>query len=156
VSMAVVERVIPATPERIFTVLADGWTYSDWVVGAAHIRDVDWRWPDPGTRLHHKSGIWPVLLNDKTEVVVSDRPRELVLRAHLWPWGEFTIIVTLEPLGEDRTKVRLQEDFAAGPLHWFRNKANDLTLHYRNKEALLRLSDLATHRYPDAGQCSVL
>jgi hypothetical protein len=34
-------KVIDTTPDRIFAVLADGWTYASWVVGAAHIRDVD-------------------------------------------------------------------------------------------------------------------
>src|SRR5207248_1475605 len=46
--VAHVEQVVNATPDRVFEVLADGWTYSDWVVGTAHIRDVDPDWPAPG------------------------------------------------------------------------------------------------------------
>src|SRR5690606_23262165 len=54
--MADVELRVPAPPERVEAVLADGWTYSDWVVGTAHIRDVDSDWPAPGSRIHHKAG----------------------------------------------------------------------------------------------------
>lgn len=146
--MAVVERVIRATPEQVFGVLSDGWTYADWVVGTAHIRDVDSVWPQTGAELHHKAGLWPFELRDKTVVLDSDPPRELVMRARLWPWGEATVRFTLEPHGVAGTKVRLEEDFAAGPLRWIRTKVNDLMLHYRNREALRRLSDFAEKRPP--------
>ena len=39
--MAIVSRTIRARPEQVFAVLADGWSYSDWVDGTAHIRSVD-------------------------------------------------------------------------------------------------------------------
>jgi hypothetical protein len=32
-----VSRIIRTAPGRIFAVLADGWSYASWVVGAAHI-----------------------------------------------------------------------------------------------------------------------
>ncbi len=144
--MAVVEKVIRATPEQIFAVLADGWGYSDWVVGAAHIRDVEAAWPAKGARLHHKIAMWPFSVKDKTEVLESDPPRMLRMRAHLGPLGAATVRITIVPLGEGVTKVTMAEDFAAGPLRWVRTKANDLTLHWRNKEALSRLDDLATRK----------
>jgi hypothetical protein len=146
--MAVVEKTIRATPEEIFAVLADGWSYSDWVVGTAHIRDVDDNWPAPGALLHHKIAMWPFSMKDKTVVVASDPPRSLLLRAYMGPLGEATVKMTLVPLGAGVTKVTMAEDFAGGPLRWVRNKAEDLTLHWRNKEALSRLDDLATRRGP--------
>jgi hypothetical protein len=144
--MAVVQRVIRTSPERIFSVLADGWTYSDWVVGTAHIRDVDANWPSPGAQIHHKAGLWPVHLKDKTVSLSCDPPTELVMQPHLWPWGEFTVRFALEPINEHETRVELTEEFAAGPLKWTRNKIDDLMLHYRNKEALRRLADIAERR----------
>ena len=144
--MAIVQRTFPASPDQVFAVLSDGWTYSDWVVGTAHIRDVDTDWPSPGAQIHHKAGLWPVHLKDKTVSLSCDPPRELIVQPHLWPWGELTVRFTLEPISAEETRLTLAEEFAAGPLKWTRNKVNDLMLHYRNKEALRRLADIAERR----------
>lgn len=146
--MAVVDKVISAPPQRVFEVLADGWSYSDWVVGTAHIRDVDDSWPSPGASIHHTSGPWPVSLRDKTTVISCEAPRRLVLCAGLWPLGTLTVTLTLMPLGAAGTRVTLAEETTAGPLRWTRNRLNDLVLHYRNREALNRLGDLATRKDP--------
>ena len=140
--MATVRRTVKASPAGVYAVLADGWTYSDWVVGTAHIRDVDPSWPALGTRLHHKAGPWPVSLNDTSTVVAVEPERSLELRAGLWPLGEATVRITLEPAGA-ATVVTMHEDFHAGPLQWIKNKINDLLLHQRNVETLRRLADIA-------------
>jgi uncharacterized protein YndB with AHSA1/START domain len=140
------ERIIEATPEQVFAVLADGWTYSDWVVGTAHIRDVDQAWPAPGSQLHHKAGPWPLSLRDSSTVVAMTPDRELHLRAGLWPLGEAEVHIRLEPVTAGSTRVVIEEDFRAGPLLALRNKVNDLVLHGRNREALDRLADLAEAR----------
>ncbi len=62
--MIEVHRTIATTPERVFAVLADGWFYAGWVVGASHIRQVDDDWPAVGTRIHHSIGAWPVQVKD--------------------------------------------------------------------------------------------
>ncbi|GGR91493.1 polyketide cyclase [Micromonospora fulviviridis] len=147
--MAIVEKVIDAPPQQIFDVLADGWTYSDWVVGTVHVRDVDDTWPRVGSRLHHKAGPWPLSLQDTSTVLECDAPHKFVVRAGLWPAGEAIVVFRLEPLDGGRTRVTIGEDFAAGPLRWVRNKLNDLVLHQRNKETLRRLSDIATRQKAD-------
>ncbi|GIF23197.1 uncharacterized protein YndB with AHSA1/START domain [Actinoplanes tereljensis] len=141
--MARVERTVRASAERVFAVLADGWTYSDWVVGTAHIRDVDAGWPAVGSELHHQAGPWPFSLKDTSTVVAVEPGRRLTLHAGLWPLGEATVHFDLEPVDEHTTHVVMHEDFRAGPLQWVRNKANDLVLHGRNTEALSRLADIA-------------
>jgi hypothetical protein len=40
-----VTRDIAATRQRVWDVLANGWTYSGWVVGNSRIRAVDPAWP---------------------------------------------------------------------------------------------------------------
>jgi uncharacterized protein YndB with AHSA1/START domain len=144
--VAIVQRTIQAPPDQVFAVLADGWTYSDWVVGTVHIRDVDAGWPKPGTQLHHKAGPWPMSLHDSSTVLSCDENRSLIVRAGLWPMGEATIGFTLEPVGSDATRVTMTEEFDAGPLRWVHNKLNDLVLHRRNVESLRRLSDIATRQ----------
>jgi hypothetical protein len=141
--MATVQRLVQAPPDRVFAVLADGWTYSDWVVGTAHIRDVDPDWPRPDSRLHHKAGPWPLSLKDSSTVITCEPVRSLTLRVGLWPLGEAVVRFELEPVGTSATRVTLREEFDAGPLLWARNKINDLVLHRRNVETLHRLADIA-------------
>lgn len=127
----------------MFAVLADGWTYSDWVVGTTHIRDVDPSWPEVGAELHHKAGPWPFSLHDSSTVLLVEPGRRLRLRAGLWPLGEAVVDIKLELLAGSATRVTLHEQFERGPLLAARNKINDLVLHRRNVEALSRLADLA-------------
>jgi hypothetical protein len=144
--VAIVQRTVQASPDKVFAVLADGWTYSDWVVGTAHIRDVDPSWPAPGAKLHHKAGPWPVSIKDSSTVVSMTPDRELVLKVGLWPLGQARVQFRLEQLGATATRVIMEEDFEAGPLLAVRNKVNDLILHGRNTETLRRLADLAERR----------
>jgi hypothetical protein len=116
----------------VFAVLSDGWTYSDWVVGTTHIRDVDATWPQVGAELHHKAGPWPLSLQDTSTV--------------LWPLGEAVVDIQLEAVAGGATRVTMHEQFEQGPLVAARNKINDLLLHQRNVEALRRLGDIAERR----------
>ncbi len=141
--MAIVERTVQAPPEKVFTVLSDGWSYSDWVVGTVHIRDVDANWPELGSQLHHKAGPWPLSLHDSSTVLVVEKDRRLRLRAGLWPLGQAIVDLRLEPLGTRATRVTMLEEFEEGPLRWAQNKLNDLVLHRRNIESLRRLADIA-------------
>jgi hypothetical protein len=51
-----VRRTTSATADRVWNVLADGWTYPSWVVGAARMRAVGADWPTVGAELHHSLG----------------------------------------------------------------------------------------------------
>lgn len=144
--MATTTRLINTTPDRVFTVLADGWTYSDWVVGTAHIRNVDDGYPAIGTEIHHKAGPWPVSLKDRTTVLECEPGRMLLLKLRLWPLGAGQVRFTLEPVGAAATRVTMVEQFTEGPLIGLRNKVNDVVLHYRNRESLRRLADIAVNR----------
>jgi hypothetical protein len=146
--VAIVQRTVHASPERVFAVLSNGWSYSDWVVGTSHIREVDPHWPQLGARLHHKAGPWPVSLWDSSQVLAMEESRRLCLNARLWPLGEAVVDIRLAPSGENATRVTLQEDFEQGPLRWVQNKMNDLILHKRNVESLRRLADLVEHGRP--------
>ncbi len=143
VAVAIVKRTVHAPPERVFEVLADGWSYSDWVVGTTHIRDVDEHWPQPGSQLHHKAGPWPLSLHDSSTVELMEPGRRLRLKAGLWPLGQAVVDIRLEPVGDGSTRVVMLEEFEQGPLRWVQNKANDLLLHRRNIESLRRLADIA-------------
>jgi hypothetical protein len=42
-----VTRDVAATKQQVWDVLADGWSYSGWVVGNSRIRAVSASWPAP-------------------------------------------------------------------------------------------------------------
>ena len=141
-------RVMNCTPEDVFAVLEDGWSYGMWVVGAARIRDVDPAWPQKGSRIHHSVGAWPLLLSDNTEVEEVDAPHRLQLRVKAWPTGEGRVIISCTPTGEvgRETEVVIEERAVSGPAKLVPAAVQDMMLHHRNIEALRRLAYLAENR----------
>ncbi|GAB2696905.1 uncharacterized protein YndB with AHSA1/START domain [Microbacterium marinum] len=135
-------RLLACTPDDVFRVLADGWLFPSWVVGASRMRDVAEEWPAPGSRLHHSFGVWPVLIDDATEVVVYDPPRRLVLTAKGWPLGEARVDIQVKPHPEG-CLVRIQEEAVAGPGSLVPRPVMDVALQLRNAETLHRLAYLA-------------
>lgn len=142
--MIEVEHLVKAPPERIWSVLADGWLYSSWVVGAVRMRDVDGHWPAVGARLHHSIGAWPVMIDDTTSVTEVEPGRRLVLQARGWPAGEATVIMTLRPEG-DGTRVVMAEDASVGPGRFIPAPLRHAAIVPRNRESLRRLARLAEH-----------
>lgn len=135
-------RVLRCTPEDVFGVLANGWLYPSWVVGASRMREVDDAWPAEGARLHHSFGVWPALIDDSTVVESSSPPRHLVLRARGWPIGEARVTIDVKPRG-DGCVVRIQEEAIRGPGKYVPEPIMDALLHWRNAETLHRLAYLA-------------
>jgi uncharacterized protein YndB with AHSA1/START domain len=140
--MATVDRFIAAPPGRVFAVLADGWSYSNWVVGTSHMRAVDEHWPAAGSTLYHASGPWPLVLHDETVVdrVEPDRRLELTVRGR--PFGEAKVVMTLAPDG-DGTAVTMYEAPVRGPAKLLHNPVSEAVLLRRNVEALARLAAIA-------------
>ena len=113
--MTTVERVLNTTPQRVWDVLADGWLYPLWVVGASRMREVDSDWPTVGSRIHHSVGVWPLLIDDNTEITDAQPLRKLSLRAKAWPLlGEADVTLELSEQGAG-TRVVMSEDAATGP-----------------------------------------
>jgi hypothetical protein len=144
--MTEVRGQVRADPERVFAELADGWAYVGWVVGASHIRDVDAGWPEVGSKIHHKVGVWPADVADFTESLACEPGRRLLLRARGWPLGEALVEILLEPAGPSGTEVTIREAPSAVPGLWLDNPVLRLLLRLRNRETLRRLSDRVEHR----------
>ena len=148
--MSTTTRTIEALPERVWSVLADGWSYPLFVVGASRMRDVDPEWPAVGTRLHHSVGVWPALLDDSTEVLEVEPGSLLVLRARAWPAGAAQVQFQLSPLGA-ATEVSLTEDAVSGPARLVPKPLRDVQLAWRNTETLRRLAFVAEGTQDRAG-----
>lgn len=138
-------RVMSATPEQVWEVLADGWLYPLWVVGATRMRDVDEAWPLPGARLHHSVGTWPLMVDDTTEVLEAQPGSSLTLRARTWPAGSADVVIRINPSGAD-TDVSITEDAARGPARLVPKPLRDLGLSWRNTETLRRLAFVVERR----------
>jgi uncharacterized protein YndB with AHSA1/START domain len=140
-----VDRVVNAEPADVWAVLADGWLYAQWVVGAARMREVDDTWPQVGARLHHSVGNWPMLIDDTTSVLEVEPGERIKLRARAWPAGEGEVEIRLESAPEG-TLVTISEDAVAGPGLLVPQPLRAPMLKWRNVEALRRLALLAENR----------
>ncbi|MFG6446252.1 SRPBCC family protein [Microbacterium sp. P07] len=138
-------RVLRCAPADVFAVIADGWLFPSWVVGASRMREVDDAWPAVGSELHHSFGAWPAVIDDTTVSIEWDPPRRAVMKARGWPLGEALITLDAKPRGDD-TVVRIQEEAVAGPGRLIPTPLLDVGLHVRNAETLHRLAYLAEGR----------
>ncbi|MFD1149067.1 SRPBCC family protein [Saccharothrix hoggarensis] len=143
--MIEVRLTVPTSVERVFAVLADGWSYAGWVVGAAHIREVDPGWPGTGTRIHHSVGAWPLAVKDVTTVLDVDPPRMLELEARLWPLGVARIRFEVAAVA-DGAEITMAEEAVKGPPSLLPESVQGLFLVPRNRESLRRLGDLAARK----------
>jgi hypothetical protein len=140
-------RQVAAPAEAVWAVLADGWQYATWVVGASRVRAVDHGWPAPGARLHHSVGLWPALLNDSTVCEEAEEPHHLVLQARGWPLGEARVEIEVVPDGPESCTVSIAEDATTGPGTLVPMPVRQVSILPRNREALRRLALIAEGRH---------
>ncbi|WP_027006234.1 SRPBCC family protein [Conexibacter woesei] len=143
--MARNERLIPASPERVFAVLSDPDSYGHWVVGSDTIRDADPEWPRVGARFHHRIGVGPFKLNDHTEVIAMEPDRHLELHAKARPLGTAHVVLDLERRGGG-TNVTMVEDAGDRLTKLVFNPLTHFLVRRRNDESLRRLEELAVGR----------
>lgn len=141
-------RDVTASCQQIWDVLADGWTYSQWVVGNSRTRAVDSHWPQPGSAIRHSIGVWPLVIDDQTTVESCSPGKELVLRAGLGLLGAARITMRITEIS-DGCRVEMIEVPAAGPLNLVPNLLTLAAIYPRNRECLLRLTALAERLVPD-------
>jgi len=140
--MSTVTQQFNSPAADVWKVIANGWLYSGWVVGASRIRAVDDLWPDAGSRLHHSVGAWPLVIDDSTSVTAVDPGRSLELLARGWPMGEAKVLITLEDQGNG-CSVSIAEDAVRGPGRLVPKKIRDAMIAVRNRETLKRLELMA-------------
>jgi len=143
--MATTTCTAHCSPAEVFDVLADGWLYPSWVVGASRIRDVESSWPAVDAKIHHSFGIWPVLIDDSTSVLEWDPPRRAVLKARGWPMGSAKVVLEVVA-GSDGCTITITEDAIEGPGTLVPKVVRDVLIHVRNIETLRRLTYLAEGR----------
>jgi hypothetical protein len=141
-------RDVVASCRQIWDVLADGWTYSQWVVGNSRTRAVDSHWPQPGAAIRHSIGVWPLVIDDQTTVESCTPGRELVLLAGLGSLGAARITMRLTEI-PDGCRVEMIEVPAAGLVNGIPDRLTLAAIYPRNRECLLRLTALAERLEPE-------
>ena len=139
------QRWFNCSAKQVWDVLGDGWLYPLWVVGASRIRDVDDGWPAQGSKLHHSFGVWPLVIDDTSEVVEIQPDQRIVLEARGWPVGTARVEITVQPDGNG-SLVSIVEDVSGGPGLLVPQPVRVAAMDIRNKETLRRLAYLAEGR----------
>jgi hypothetical protein len=141
------EILVDASVEETFRVLSDARCFGVWVVGSSEIRRADAHWPAPGSAFDHTVGIWPVRIADHTEVVATDAPASLELRAYARPLPPARVTLKLRPEGL-ATRVVMHEDIEPVPLRIALWPITQISAGLRNAESLRRLKGLAEGTIP--------
>ena len=147
-SSLTVKRDTKASRDRVWEVIADGWTYSQWVVGNSRMRAVDPNWPQVGSTIRHSIGVWPLLIDDVT-IVEECRPSEkLVLLAKGRPFGKARVTVRLFDIDGGGCRIEMAEVPVGAPMGWVPDRLSLAAAFPRNRECTWRLAALAERRTP--------
>ena len=135
-----------APRDRVWAVLADGWTYAQWVVGNSRMRAVDPDWPQPGSTIHHSIGVWPAVINDSTVVESCTPEDELVLIANGRPFGKAQITLRLHDADGGGCVIEMAEVPVSAPMKWLPDSVALAGVFPRNRETTWRLAAIAERR----------
>lgn len=141
--MARNRRLMSVSADAVWRTLSDGFTFDRWVVGTRHIRDVDDGFPATGRSLHYRIGPGPLRHEGHTEVLAQEAGSCLELRIHAWPAGTIRVVLRLQPRGEQRCEVTMEEFPDSGFARLMHNRLFDLGIRLRNVETLRRLERVA-------------
>ncbi|RHA44434.1 SRPBCC family protein, partial [Cellulomonas rhizosphaerae] len=116
--------------DDVLRVLADGWLYPTWVVGASRVRAVSDDWPQPGSLIAHSFGAWPLVIDDVSVSLAWFPDHGIELQARGWPAGEARVRIEVAPDGPG-CLVRITEDAVRGPGSWVPRPVRSTALHVR-------------------------
>jgi uncharacterized protein YndB with AHSA1/START domain len=148
-SSLTVRRDTSASREEVWAAIADGWTYSQWVVGNSRMRAVDPNWPQVGSTIRHSVGVWPLLLDDVTVVEECQPLRRLVLLAKGRPFGKARITLRLFDIDGGGCRIEMAEVPVGAPMGWVPKRVALAAAFPRNRECTRRLATIAERRAPD-------
>ncbi|WP_293004518.1 SRPBCC family protein [Mycobacterium sp.] len=148
-SSLVVTRDTSASCSQVWATMADGWTYSQWVVGNSRMRAVDPHWPEVGSTIRHSIGVWPLLLDDVTVVKDCQPLQQLVLLAKGRPFGKARITMRLYANDGGGCRIEMAEVPVGAPMGWVPKRLALAAAFPRNRECTWRLAAIAERRAPE-------
>ncbi|MEV7192659.1 SRPBCC family protein [Streptomyces sp. NPDC093510] len=151
--MAQRHRLIRVSPDTVWSVLADGSRYAQWVVGTASSHPVRGRWPALGAAIEYEVRLGPLRATNETVVRRCEEGSILELEAKAGPLGTARIAIELRPWGEHCLVIVDEHPLrgAAGVLH---NTAVEALIQLRHRAMLARLAQVceAEQRETDQGR----
>lgn len=138
--------LVNGTPDEVWEVLADGWSYAQWVPETTEIRDVDASWPEVGSSLHFRVARGPLQVQSRTTVRVLEPPRHIELEAHAPPVGSARVAIDIVPWADDAVVI-LDEHPLRGPGARLHNGLVELGLHLRTRKMLADLARTVQQRH---------
>ncbi|MFH8800727.1 SRPBCC family protein [Streptomyces sp. NPDC017936] len=137
--MAVRHRLVKTDPGTVWTVLADGSRYADWVVGTASSEPVRGLWPQVGAAIEYEIRLGPVSLTNETVVRRCEEGAALELEARAGVLGTARIAIELRPWGEHCLVIVDEHPLqgAGGTLH---NVGVEALIQIRHRAMLARLA----------------
>jgi uncharacterized protein YndB with AHSA1/START domain len=149
--MAVRQRLVEASPEEVWDVLADASGYGEWVVGTSSTRPMEGDWPGVGAQIEYRipMGRWSAA--GRTTVRFCERPHHLELEADSGRLGTARIALEIRPWGEE-TLIVFEEHPLRGPGGLLHNAAVDAVAQIRNRSMLSRLAKLVEKRRTAGGR----
>lgn len=151
--MAFNRRVLRVPAAAVLAVLADGWSYADWVVGTRRVLRVDPGFPAPDASLHVRVGNALVSHEGRSTSLEWDPDAgRLTLEARALLLGRARIALRVEPAGDGASYVRLEEHALSTPLLGPLGPVlADPLVMLRNTLTLRRLGRVAVSRRPPTG-----
>ncbi|MFE7931863.1 SRPBCC family protein [Streptomyces sp. NPDC057456] len=154
--MAVRHRLVKASPQTVWDVLADGDRYSEWVVGTSSTQEMTGEWPRVDAEIAYEIRVGPLRLTNETVVRRCRKPDVLELEARAGVLGTARIAFELRPWGR-YCLVILDEHPLQGVGGLLHNAGVEVVTQLRHRAMLGRLakvceSDARGERPDDAGK----
>ncbi|WP_328476757.1 SRPBCC family protein [Streptomyces sp. NBC_00377] len=137
--MAVRHRLIKASPRTVWSVLADGDRYAEWVVGPSSSQQMEGDWPQVGATIAYEIRLGPVRLTNETVVRRCQEPEALELEARAGVLGTARIAFELRPWGR-HCLVILDEHPLQGVGGLLHNAGVEVVTQIRHRALLGRLA----------------
>ncbi|MFI1921310.1 MULTISPECIES: SRPBCC family protein [unclassified Streptomyces] len=137
--MAVRHRLVKASPQTVWGVLADGDRYAEWVVGTSSTHEMTGAWPRVDAKIAYEIRVGPVTLSNETIVRRCREPDVLELEARAGVLGTARIAFELRPWGR-HCLVVLDEHPLQGVGGLLHNAGVEVVTQIRHRALLGRLA----------------
>ncbi|MFE6821909.1 SRPBCC family protein [Streptomyces sp. NPDC057690] len=137
--MAVRHRLVKASPQTVWDVLADGDRYAEWVVGTSSTQEMTGEWPRVDAKIAYEIRVGPVTLSNETIVRRCRKPDVLELEARAGVLGTARIAFELRPWGR-HCLVILDEHPLQGVGGLLHNAGVEVVTQIRHRALLGRLA----------------